>query len=123
MFCDICASAEAKPPSPPDIAPARPSASVSVKKSRHASSFASASETPLDIQNADTEVDINLILSEYQSLKKSTSNPDYRDFIKSFIDRIDVGKYRVNITLKTGMDIFPELDTEYEVRRQEIYER
>ena len=33
-----------------------------------------------------------------------------------------VGKYRVEISLKTGLGIYDELDKRYVVRRQEIYE-
>ena len=68
-------------------------------------------------------VDPALILSQYAEVKCSPASPQYKDFIRSFIDRIDVGSYTVRITLKTGLDIFPELNKSFEVRRQEIYER
>ena len=68
-------------------------------------------------------IDPKMMLEEYRELKNSPSSPNYKEFIKSFIERIDVGKYSVTITIKTGLDIFPELDTTTEVRRQEIYER
>ena len=68
-------------------------------------------------------VDTSLIMSEYTQVRDKPSLPEYKAFIGSFIDRIEVGKYVVNITLKTGLDIFPELNTTYDVRRQEIYER
>ena len=68
-------------------------------------------------------IDIQMILDEYKEVKNSPFSPNYKDFICSFIDRIGIGKYSVRITLKTGLDIFPNLDTTYEVRRQEIYER
>lgn len=68
-------------------------------------------------------VDPALILSQYAGVKCSTASPQYKDFIRSFIDRIEVGSYTVKITLKTGLDIFPELNKSFEVRRQEIYER
>ena len=74
--------------------------------------------------NEDTvTIDTDLILSQYRELKESPLLPSYRDFIANFIDKISVGKYRVEITLKTGLDIYPALDTSYTVRRQEIYER
>ena len=68
-------------------------------------------------------IDTQMILDEYKEIKNSPSFPTYKDYIRSFIERIDVGKYSVWITLKTGLDIFPALDTTYEVRRQEIYQK
>ena len=68
-------------------------------------------------------IDPQMILDDYREIKSSPSFPTYKDYIRNFIDRIEVGKYSVWITLKTGLDIFPDLDTTYEVRRQEIYER
>lgn len=68
-------------------------------------------------------IDIPMILSEYQEVKRSHHAPQYKSYIRAFIDRIDVGKYSVKITLKTGLGIFAALNTTYEVRRQEIYER
>lgn len=70
----------------------------------------------------DVNVDVDLILSEYNEVSKSPNLPCYRAYITNFIDRIEVGKYTVNISLKTGLDIFDELNTTYTVRRQEIYE-
>lgn len=66
-------------------------------------------------------IDPQMILDEYREIKSSPSFPTYKDYIRSFIDRIEVGKYSVWITLKTGLDIFPDLDTTLEIRRQEIY--
>lgn len=68
-------------------------------------------------------VDVQLILSEYGKVKDSPSSPAYKDFIRSFISKIEIGRYYVTITLKTGLDILPTLDTTYTVRRQEIYEQ
>ena len=68
-------------------------------------------------------VDPTLILSEYAEVKRSPASPQYKDFIRGFIDRIEIGSYTVKITLKTGLDIFPELNKSFEVRRQEIYEK
>lgn len=64
-----------------------------------------------------------LILQEYAQAKKATSSPEYKQLIQEFIDKIVVGKYCVEITLKTGMDIFPSLDTSVQIKRQEIYEK
>ena len=71
--------------------------------------------------NKDVSIDTNLILTEYAELKDSPSLPEYKTFVASFVDKIEVGKYMVSITLKTGLDIFPELNTTYDVRREEIY--
>ena len=71
----------------------------------------------------DANVDPSLLLTEFAEVKCAPSSPMYRDFMRNFVDRIDVGSYTVKITLKTGLDIFPELNQSYEVRRQEIYER
>ena len=68
-------------------------------------------------------VDPNVILSQYAEVKDSPASPMYKAFIKSLITRIEVGRYLISVTLKTGLDIFPSLDTTYEVRRQEVYER
>jgi len=70
----------------------------------------------------DISIDTGFILAEYAAVKDSPSLPEYKTFISNFIDKIEVGKYTVNVTLKTGLDIFPELNTTYNVRRQEIYE-
>ena len=69
------------------------------------------------------EIDVPTILAEYKELKNSPASPAYKEFIRSFMDRIDVGTYSVKVTLKTGLDIFPALDSTYEVSRQKIYER
>jgi len=71
----------------------------------------------------DVTVDTRFILSQYAEVKDSPSSPAYKEFICSLIDKITVGKYTVSITLKTGLDIFPCLDTTFNVRRQEIYDQ
>jgi len=75
------------------------------------------------IRTDDISIDTELILSEYHDAKESPHLPGYRDFISNFIDKITVGKYVVDISLKTGLDICPELNTSYIIRRQEIYEQ
>lgn len=75
-----------------------------------------------DVDSLSTAVDPVLILSEYRKLKKTPSSPAYKTFICSFIEKIEVGRYAVTVTLKTGLEIFPELDTVLTVKRQEIYE-
>ena len=78
-----------------------------------------------DIQHKATpvHVDPSVILFRYSEVKGSTSSPLYKDFIKSLISRVDVGRYSISVTLKTGLDIFPDLDTTYHIQRQEIYEK
>lgn len=68
-------------------------------------------------------IDPKHIPSEYMKVKNDPYGIAYKEFIQSFIERIEVGKYYVDITIKTGLDIFPHLDTMITVRRQEIYER
>lgn len=79
-------------------------------------------DTESQNENSNTLIDPKHIPSEYMKVKDEPYSQAYREFIQSFIDRIEVGKYRVDITLKTGLDIFPHLDTTFTVRRQEIYE-
>lgn len=68
-----------------------------------------------------TDIDPCVILSEYEALRRKSDTEEYKTFICNFIDRIEIGRYTVNIRLKTGLDIFPELDKTYSVRREEIY--
>lgn len=70
-----------------------------------------------------TKIDANLILSDYNGIRNTPSLPEYKDFIKGFIDKIEVGKYNVDVTLKTGLDVVPGLNQTFNVRRQTIYER
>ena len=67
------------------------------------------------------QVDPELILGEYIQVKKAESSPKYKQMIQDFIEKISVGRYRVEIVLKTGLDIFPSLDTCVQVKRQDIY--
>ena len=67
-------------------------------------------------------VEPSVILNQYHEVKKSPSSPAYKEFIEGFIGKIEVGKYNVDITLKTGLDLFPALDSTINVKRQEIYE-
>lgn len=69
------------------------------------------------------DIDTKYIMSEYARLKKAPSHPAYREYIQNFIDSISIGRYTVYITLKTGLDVFPELNKTYEKRRQVIYEK
>ena len=76
-----------------------------------------------DVGNKTADVDPLLIPQQYVQLKKRPSSPTYKEFIQGFIKRIEVGRYGITITIKTGLDIFSELDTILTVRRQEIYEQ
>ena len=67
-------------------------------------------------------IDTQWLLSEYANIKATPASPEYKFFIRNLIRRIEVGKYTVNITLKTGLEAYPELDTTYTVRRQTVYE-
>ena len=70
-----------------------------------------------------TKIDASLILSDYNNIRNTPALPEYKEFIKSYIDKIEVGKYSVDVTLKTGLDICKELNDTFAVRRQTIYER
>ena len=68
-------------------------------------------------------IDPLLIPSQYAEVKRYPNSPAYKTFIQSFIDRIDVGRYRVAFTFKTGLGIYPELNLHIECRQQDIYEK
>ena len=68
-------------------------------------------------------IDSQMILADYHATKGSPSSSAYKEFLRAFVGRIEVGAYSVKITLKTGLDLFPSLDTTYEVGRREIYEK
>lgn len=70
-----------------------------------------------------SEIDPSVILSDFADVRKNTDTPEYKSFICSFIDRIEVGRYMVNVRLKTGLDIYKDLDRTFSIRREEIYRR
>ena len=74
-------------------------------------------------ETSTVNIDTNMILLEYNEVSKSPNLPNYRGYITNFIDRIEVGKYTVDVTLKTGLDVYPELNNTYHIRRQEVYEQ
>ena len=76
-----------------------------------------------DSADKDTAADILSIPQKYAGLKGNINNPKYKFFVQRFIDRISVGRYELAIVLKTGLDVYPEADTELKVRRQEVYEQ
>lgn len=67
-------------------------------------------------------IDTQAIRSQYKELKAKPDSLEYKNFIQSFIDKIVVGNFDVEITLKTGLGILPELDTTYMVKRKTIYQ-
>jgi len=67
-------------------------------------------------------IDGQMIRERYRELKRTPASPEYKEFVQSFIDKIIVGRYMVEITVKTGLDVCPELDTTFSVKRQVIYE-
>lgn len=75
------------------------------------------------LSGQNVSIDTKYILGEYSKLKKTPSHPAYKEYIQSFMDSISIGRYTVYITLKTGLDVFPELNKTFEIRRQVIYER
>ncbi len=75
-------------------------------------------EKPVEIS-----IDTGLIMSEYTRVKQTPASPEHKTFIKGFIDKIVVGKYTVDVTLKTGLDICGEMDMTVNVPRREVYER
>ena len=77
-----------------------------------------------------TDIDPLVILSEYAEVKRNSDSVEYKTFICNFIDRIEIGRYTVNIRLKTGLDIFPELERyipsvakEYMSKERSLHER
>lgn len=72
---------------------------------------------------APTPIDASRILSDYNTVKKSPKSPEYRSFLSNFIERIDVGRYEVKITLNTGFNLYPSLNAVYTVRRKTIYKK
>lgn len=66
-------------------------------------------------------IDPLLIPQEYAKLKDAPSHPAYKSFVQGFIDRIEVGRYGLTIAIRTGLDVYPRLDTVLTVRRQEVY--
>lgn len=67
-------------------------------------------------------IDVQTMLAEYNQMKNSPASPEYKELIRSYIRRIEVGRYSVSVTLKTGLDLYPKLDTTYQLKRQKIYE-
>ena len=69
------------------------------------------------------EIDPAVIPAQYKELKLTPASPAYKAMLCRFVERIEVGKYTVNITIKTGLGVYDFLDTSLTVRRQEIYEK
>ena len=69
------------------------------------------------------DIDPSVIPAQYKELKQTPASPAYKAMLCRFVERIEVGKYTVNITIKTGLGVYDFLDTTFTVRRQEIYEK
>ena len=67
-------------------------------------------------------IDPDMILAQYMALRKTPALPEYRAFIGALIARISVGRYSVDLTLRTGLGILPAMDTTLAVRRHAIYQ-
>lgn len=72
---------------------------------------------------ANTVVDPAVILSEYQAVRGLPAAPAYKAFVCTCVDRIEVGRYAVDVTLKTGLGVSASLDTTLTARREDIYKR
>lgn len=66
-------------------------------------------------------IDPLLIPTHYAELRKVPDSPTYKAFLQTFIERIEVGRYTVSVTLKTGLEIFDCLNTTITTRQEEIY--
>lgn len=71
---------------------------------------------------AQATINPEYILAEYARVKHNPASPEYKEFVQSFLDLIEVGRYMVRFFLKTGLDACPDLDTIIEVRHQTIHE-
>lgn len=69
------------------------------------------------------KIDPSVIPAQYKELKQAPASPAYKAMLCRFVERIEVGKYTVNITIKTGLGLYDFLDTTLTVRRQEVYEK
>ena len=68
-----------------------------------------------------TVIDPTVILAEYRAVKGAPAAPAYKAFVCACLDRISVGRYAVDITIKTGLGVSASMDTTLTVRREDIY--
>lgn len=68
-------------------------------------------------------IDPQVILAQYNELQRTPASPAYKEFVQDFISDIEVGRYSVAITMRTGLGVCPALDMSVPVRRQEIYQQ
>jgi len=94
----------------------KPMAAVIMLNPCHADNYTVDTSTALVVNNI-TE----MLLSQYNYLRKSPMAPEFKTFIQQFINKITVGNYTVYIYLKTGLDIVPALDKEFSIRREDLY--
>ena len=71
------------------------------------------------------EIRTDEILSRYSELKQNfTDNNytyEYREFIYDYIAKVTIGLYDVTVRLRTGLNYFESLDTEYSISRHDLY--
>lgn len=67
------------------------------------------------------EIDLLYIPKRYAELKQSPAPPEFKSFIADFVARVVVGRYRVELTVKTGLGLDSELDSTMVVRREDVY--
>lgn len=70
-------------------------------------------QQPLDGKN---------LLATYRKVKAIGNAQEYREFITQFIQEIVVYRYHVIIRLKTGLGVLDEMDSDFEVKRKDLYE-
>lgn len=71
----------------------------------------------------ETVIDPQVIMAQYNELKRTPASPAYKEFVQDFVSHIEVGRYSVTITIRTGLGICPALDMSIPVRRQMIYQQ
>ena len=70
-------------------------------------------QQPLDGKN---------LLAAYRKIKTAGNIQEYREFITQFIQEVVVYRYYVIIRLKTGLGVLDEMNSDFEVKRKDLYE-
>ena len=66
-------------------------------------------------------VDPQRILQQYEQVKQQPESQAYKDVLKEYVTKILVGRFSVELHLRTGLGVCDELDTVLSLRRQVIY--
>lgn len=66
-------------------------------------------------------VDPQRILQQYGQVKQQPESQAYKDVLKEYVTKILVGRFSVELHLRTGLGVCDELDTVLSLRRQVIY--